>query len=92
MTRNRIRNNVTVKEGFRHITTHSGWQFTYCGECTELLRRRKALMLAIIPEQHETLECDGCYAVNDTAALCDEIEIGAQQEQKVVPTTYRRLQ
>ncbi len=78
----KYRTRAVVKDGFRYVMNHNDQEHVYCGECTDLLQRRSAVLFTSIPGTHETLTCHWCKAINPTSAIADEIEIGAEESRK----------
>jgi hypothetical protein len=79
---------LTVKEGFRHVTTHSTEEFTVCGDCMEAVRQTHSIYIAIIPELHEALTCDLCPAVNDTFALAEQMHMEAEAHFQILAVRH----
>ncbi len=64
-----------IKDGFRSVTTSKGAELTLCTDCLHELRAHESILLALIPDVYEEIECDVCHAINAIAALQDEIRV-----------------
>lgn len=89
MTRITRNKDEVVKDGFRHVVTSQDEAFTVCGDCMEHVWATNNVLLSIIPDISEALECELCSAINDTLALATEIEICASEE--VLPHRFIRV-